>query len=317
MNALTITILSILWIATSLVSIFVFFKFKNSIVRLKKLCERQQYDLEDFQQSINLLSNHQERFLHAEKMASIKVLAEGLAHELNNPLSMISGSITPIRNDLMEIQEIAQGDNRIVQLIEEVNSCFNNIHYGTKRIALIIKGLLYGGQINSTSRQSLSFNVTQIIKSNIDYYTVYIGYRNIILDIPEETFMTGRESEINLFFSNVLRNAFEATKSEKDTISISYQHINDMQQFTISDTGCGINRKDLKRVFEPFFTTKAPNNNGLGLFIAHAILNKYVGQISIESQPGNGAQVDVFFPDRLKNKSTDEGEFINSDLKEK
>jgi len=112
------------------------------------------------------------------------------------------------------------------------------------------------------------------------------------IDIPEDLTVYLVPVEIQQVLMNLILNAREAMLKDGGVLAIKAQDCDDSTHITVSDTGCGIEPADLKRIFEPFFSARQGNcGSGLGLAFCKSIIDKYEGSISAESKP---AELTVF-----------------------
>ena len=114
---------------------------------------------------------------------------------------------------------------------------------------------------------------------------------------PEATLsVLGNSSYLKQAFLNVLQNSYDAI-TDRGTVTVMTRQVDGQAEVVIEDTGCGIPDEDMDKVFEPLFTTKgAGKGTGLGLAVAHDIIEKHNGSIRIESQVGQGTKVIIAIP---------------------
>ena len=225
-----------------------------------------------------------ERVLRADKMASIGQLAAGVAHEINNPLSMILGYTKSLRNNCPSEGEIH----------ENLNIIYNN----ARLCKTVIEDLL------SFSRQPKAEYRPVDVNAAIDEAAALMeeSFRkhgvNIIRDYSVLPPLPADETRLKLVFSNLLINAFQAMKSG-GTITVKTEFDTEGKGIRInfSDTGCGIPEEIRDRIFEPFFTTKpVGEGSGLGLAVSQGLIKELDGEISVRSGPGAGAAFTLWFP---------------------
>jgi len=233
------------------------------------------------------LQNAQKQLVRAEKMASIGVLAAGVAHEINNPLNFISGGIQGINNYINE---------NLQDHIENVSPLIDAINIGVNRAANIVKSLnRFSRQTESTTEKCdihLIINNCLIILFNETKNRIDIRKR-----FTEDSFtLFGNEGKLHQAILNILSNAIQAI-AKNGTITIS-TYIKDYTIYIkVQDTGQGIRKDDLSRIFDPFFTTKEPGKGtGLGLSISYTIIKEFNGTIEVQSEVGKGTDVIISFP---------------------
>jgi PAS domain S-box-containing protein len=226
-----------------------------------------------------------ERLMMTDRLASIGELAAGAAHELNNPLTTITGFSQllmekeipdDIREDLKLINNEAQRAANVTKNlltfarkhtpVKQLNQ-INNI------IEDILKLRAYEHKANGIEvKRQLAPNIPEIM---VDYFQMQQVLLNIIINA--EYFITDAHNRGTLTI---------ATQKQNSTVIIS-----------IADDGPGIPSENLSRLFDPFFTTKeAGKGTGLGLSICHGIVTEHGGQIYARTQQGKGATIVVELP---------------------
>ena len=243
------------------------------------------------QDTLTDLSNAQEQLIQSEKLASLGVLASGIAHEINNPLNFIHGGVTALEKYFR---------NTDSQHLEYINPLINAIKEGVRRSVDIVSSLnLYTRKDNhKTTECSINRIIENCllmihgeIKDRIDVSTDFNSEVGSILC---------SESKLQQAFLNILLNAVQAIDSE-GRITIKTACDSKRVKVTITDTGCGISSDNLKHITDPFFTTKDPGKGiGLGLSIAQTIISDHRGTIKFQSEVGNGTTVVVSLPSKSK-----------------
>ncbi|MFA6600945.1 MAG: ATP-binding protein [Candidatus Omnitrophota bacterium] len=232
------------------------------------------------------LQDVQSHLLQSTKLAAIEQLATGLAHEIHNPLTIISGKA--------QVLLLQKDRNRLDQRIEEV---LKTIVKQTKRAADITRKLLMFSQGSGAPKESLKLE--QVLEDTIalvSYQTSLDGIemtRKIVNAIPP---VYANVHEMREVFLNLILNAVQSVGSKgKIHCEIHYQPQNQVIEILISDTGCGIPEDRLDKVFNPFYTTRS-DGVGLGLFVTKQIVHRYGGSIRVESRPGQGSLFLVRLP---------------------
>jgi PAS domain S-box-containing protein len=227
----------------------------------------------------------EERIREADKLASLGQLAAGVAHEINNPLSIILGFT----------RLLAKKSSFDMQAKEDLET----IHSNAESCKKIVEDLLNFSRqkrpqhreadMNQTIESIVTIVETQFHKDGIT--TV----RDYDASIPPVTMDIDKMKQV---YMNILMNAYQATDSGGSIrVSTHYDQAKDGIFTVFSDTGCGIPKNIQTRVFEPFFTTKEPGQGtGLGLAVCYGIIQEHHGEISFESEEGKGATFKIWLP---------------------
>ncbi|MFH1338668.1 MAG: PAS domain S-box protein [Candidatus Omnitrophota bacterium] len=230
--------------------------------------------------------------IQAQKLASIGQLAAGVAHEINNPLSAISGEIQWLskRNENKKL-------SKSLQLMEKL----------CDRIAKIVNNLLIFSREASTKIKEPS-SVDSLVEKTLLLVGRRLSANNIKITKKIKTHLPEvlvNRGEIEQALMNIFLNSLDAMpRGGKLTISTRLSRDKKSAEITIADTGTGIAKKDLPRVFEPFFTTKAPGKGaGLGLYLSHGIIKKHNGSIEIDSKLNKGTKISIKLPLRQPGKA--------------
>jgi len=215
----------------------------------------------------------------SEKLAALGTLAAGLAHELNNPIGIIS-----TRAELM----LLDAESRDVP--EEMVEDLRVIHRHAQRVARIAQGLLSFSRSSSgqTGRVDLNRVVDEtflLVDKTIDKDGVLLR-RGLAPDLPP---IWGDANALQQVVMNLVTNARDAVK-ESGEIWIETRDLAGQAggvQLIVRDTGPGIPPEILPKIFDPFFTTKA-EGTGLGLSISYGIVRDHQGTVDVRSTPGEG-----------------------------
>jgi two-component system, NtrC family, sensor kinase len=220
----------------------------------------------------------------SEKMAAVGELAAGIAHEINNPLTVILANAQLLEKELPPNEDWRE----LVDLISRA---------GTRALHAV-KGLL-----NFARKEQFEFvatDVNETIERALDMVRHELVTRGIDLTYePGDNLPLLRASPNHLqgVWLNLMMNAMDAMdKDEKIIRIVSYQQGNDVC-ISIIDNGQGIPPEKLKRIFEPFFTTKdRDRGTGLGLSVCHRVIKQHGGLILVDSKEGEGTTFNVVLP---------------------
>jgi two-component system NtrC family sensor kinase len=232
--------------------------------------------------------------IHSEKLASVGLLAAGIAHEINNPLTGVLTFAHLVRARLAA-GSTEQEDMDVI--IRE-----------TKRCAAIIRRLLdFAREKKPTMALA---DLSQVILETIQLVEHQAGFQNVVflreLD-PALPPVWMDPDQIKQVFMNIVVNAKEAM-AERGTLTARTSFLADgargggaapgpAVQIIFADTGCGIPAADLPRIFDPFFTSKEPGRGvGLGLSVSYSIVRAHGGTIQVESEVGTGTTFRIVLP---------------------
>lgn len=232
------------------------------------------------------LQDVQSQLLQATKLTAIEQLATGIAHEIHNPLTIISGKA--------QVLLLQKDRNRIDERVEEV---LKTIVKQTKRAADITRKLLMFSQSSGSPKEVL--HLEQILEDTIALVSYQTSLEGI--EITREAGAAipafyGNVHELREVFLNLILNAVQSIGSQgKIHCEIKFRPQDQIIEIQVSDTGRGIAPEHIDKLFNPFFTTRA-DAVGLGLFVTKQIVHRYGGSIRVESRPGEGSLFLIHFP---------------------
>jgi two-component system sensor histidine kinase PilS (NtrC family) len=224
------------------------------------------------------------RLQTSEKMALLGQLSAGLAHEIRNPLSAISGAVEvlsdevkPTENNLRLIKVVAQEVERLNLLVEDF-----------LLLTMPIQAL------------ATPVDVGLIIKETVESFgkTVRRAGLEIETDIQRCTYVQADSYRLKQAIWNLLHNAMQAMPNGGKIVIESFLE-GDSVGIKVSDSGCGIDENILSRIFEPFFTTKNLGT-GLGLAIVQKVIESYNGKIEVKTAEGKGTTFVMTLPHAKK-----------------
>jgi len=225
----------------------------------------------------------QEQLIQSEKLAGIGTLASGVAHEINNPLTVIMG--------MTEVALEEEDPSEIKTYLKDIFGC-------SERIKEIVKGLSSYSRVARQGEQGL-VSINEVIEESLKMVGLAMKAHRVevIKEFQCAEKIEANIGEIQQVLTNLITNAFHAMDGEGGTLTLATRSLKDAIEVTVSDTGTGIPQKYLKKIFDPFFTTKElGKGTGLGLNIVHRIVAKYGGTVDIKSTHGKGTTFTITFP---------------------
>lgn len=245
---------------------------------------------QDLRQALDDLRMQQAQLIQSEKMASLGQMVAGVAHEINTPLGYASSNVEIVRESLRMMEEGVDAESR-----EEFDMLLADAQYGLEQIGELVMGLKNFSRVDRSQTESFNLNEgldtsLKICQNNLkDRVEVKKDYG----DLPD---IRCAPSQLNQVFLNLINNAAQAIDGP-GTITLSTRQLDDMVEVSIRDTGSGMDAQTREHIFEPFFTTKpVGEGTGLGLSIVFRIIEDHGGQISVESEPGQGTEFTIRLP---------------------
>ena len=236
--------------------------------------------------AIDELKQTQEKLLQTEKMVAIGKLAGGIAHEINNPMTVILGYAQSI------VKRIKEGDPYFVQL--------KAIEREAIRSKKLIDDLLTFSRSSKAVFEKVSINTA--IEGALSLSDVLSKEKNVVIErdfakgLPD---VLANKNQLQQVIINLCTNAVDAVSQVRDSgiINIKTGLDGEYVNIFIKDDGAGIPKSFHRKIFEPFFTTKeVGKGTGLGLSLCYEIIKKHGGEITVESEPGKGALFTIKLP---------------------
>jgi len=227
----------------------------------------------------------EDQLLQAEKMSSIGLLAAGIAHEVNTPITGIS-SYTQIL-----LKDIPADDARkpILEKIEKQ----------TFRAAEIVNGLLNFARLNGSEYTDLDLN--RLIRESLSLMEHPLKQNHVeVVYAPDQSIpmVYGNAGKLQQVFVNLFLNARDAMPSG-GTLKIATSKNDTMVVVDIQDSGVGISPENIRKIYDPFFTTKSTGKGtGLGLAVTFGIIQDHGGRIFVDSIPSQGTHFTLKLPTR-------------------
>ncbi|MBI2920604.1 MAG: PAS domain S-box protein [Planctomycetes bacterium] len=221
----------------------------------------------------------------SERMASLGLLAAGVAHEINNPLSWVSTNL--------EFAAARAG------ALPEIARAIGEARQGAARVAKIVRDLRVYTRAGEEPPRPV--DVREPLRFALAVTAAELRPRaRVVEDFTAVPPVLASEGRLGQVFVDLLTNAAHAIEegaADANRIRVAVRAEGGQVLVDIEDTGRGIPAQHLPRLFEPFFTTKPEGQGtGLGLFVCHGIVRALGGDIRVESEAGRGTRVRILLP---------------------
>lgn len=236
------------------------------------------------EESSRLLLITQKELAQSEKLASIGLLASGVAHEINNPLAIIRGN-AELLEMLTTVDSPPPDEVRtIIRQAERIERIVGNL------LAFSRSGIK---RLSSFSLQELLDEILDQIGHQIkmDCYTVERSYRG-----AARLMIEGDRNQLRQVVTNLVLNGLQAMASGGTlTVDAVVEPVGGRCRISVADNGPGVAPELMEKLFTPFFTTR-DDGTGLGLAISYGIVKEHGGEIGVENRTGGGAVFTVMLP---------------------
>ena len=274
--------------------------------------------MQTLQETLEDLKASQNQLVQTEKMASLGVLAAGVAHEINNPIGYITSNFNSLQEGLKYIQsfindmqpsietennsaEIKKTWHQLLKkydlefLLEDFIDLSKETSEGLGRVKQIVADLRAFTREDKAEKIPVDINDTLRASINIlENQTKY--HANIITKLTDLPLVMGYAGKLSQVFTNLISNANQAV-DDNGSIHIFTEKTEKGIQISVQDNGHGISEENMKNLFTPFFTTKPiGEGTGLGLSISHGIIEEHGGTILVSSELEVGTIFTVQIP---------------------
>lgn len=286
---------------------------------------RELYEANQFLKSAYEGLQEQKAYLiQKEKLASIGLLAAGVAHELNSPIGFIKSNLCVLneylslidnlsvnfqavsnrvteepdsvdyRHELQYLVGLAEANNLTFVIKDSLDS-INESLLGTERVESIILGLTDFARTGDEQGSVCDINICldsalKLVWNKIKYN---LAIEKDYGDLPEVYAYSGQLVQV---FVNIIINASQAI-SGNGWLKIGTRVVGKNVQIEFVDSGPGVPEKNLTKLFDPFFTTKdVQQGTGLGLYISHGLIQNHGGTINVSNEPNGGARFQLLIP---------------------
>ena len=228
-----------------------------------------------------------QQLLQTEKLATMGQLLAGVAHELNNPLSVVMGQTSLLQQ--------AVGRGPAAERAEKIAKA-------AERCARIVKNFLALARQRPPERQRVTLNA--VIQDAVELLGYHLRVDNVQVELglaPDLPILWADPHQLHQVVVNLLSNAHHAMRASPPprrlAIEARYDPVDERVVIAVADTGPGIPPEVQGRIFEPFFSTKpVGEGTGLGLPLCQGIVESHGGTLRVESRPGEGATFIIELP---------------------
>ncbi len=234
----------------------------------------------------------QQRLILSEKLASVGLLAAGVAHEINNPLEIIYNYLAFIRYNF--------SDERLLSVVNTIQNEITNM-------SGIVSNLVSFSDKRSTELEIV--DVDEVLAETIGLLRYNAEYKKISVEckpVSAPLKLSVNRNELKQVILNLIKNSFEAMPDGGSIDISTFTTVEDGQKkanIVVSDTGPGLAEEDIKNIFLPFFSTKksGQSNLGLGLSVSYAIVQRYGGSLIAMNNEGSGCSFAIKLPTLVEN----------------
>ncbi len=242
-------------------------------------------------------AHHELKSVHAtamrqEKLAALGMLAAGVAHEINNPMSFVGSNVSALQRDLKAMPDLS------ASLREWADEILPETLDGIRRVNAIVADLRRFARNDRAEPEPFDLNEELEAAIRIAQSQMKCANCTLVRDLGNLPRILGRPRQISQLFLNLLVNAAQAIRGNPSgTVTVSTRAEVDGVRVSVRDNGIGMDAATRARLFEPFFTTKpVGEGTGLGLAVVHGVVADHGGRIEVESAPGRGTCFDVWLP---------------------
>lgn len=278
-----------------------FYKLEKSLFDRNRALRKYAFEME------RLAQERAEQLIHADRLTTIGMLTAGVAHEVNNPSTFISGNISIlkelwplIRRGLHGLREEVSPEDasRLDFAIEEIPPILSAMESGVNRIGKIVEGLkLYA---RKDSIEQTEFSLAALIHDSLALLQASLKNIALDLEVDDSLMVYGDYQKVEQVLVNLLVNAVDELHSlegREQRIRIATEEDDKDVWVHVHDTGPGIAESVREKLFSPFFTTKEPGKGtGLGLSICAGIIEQHGGTIRASSSELGGALFSFSIP---------------------
>lgn len=242
----------------------------------------------ELEAALRELQQMHQRALEQERLSSLGMLAAGVAHEINNPMSFVTSNVHSVLRDLRDEQNLSE------VMKEYVDDVLPATLDGIKRVNAIVADLRRFARGDPEAHTGYDFDAE--VETALRIAHGKLGHVRVEKDLGGVGTVVGRPRQLVQVLVNLLVNAGQATASG-GVVRVTTRREDAHMHVAVRDTGMGMSEETKRHLFEPFFTTKpSGEGTGLGLSVVHGIVRSLGGRIEVESEPGQGTCFSVRLP---------------------
>lgn len=248
--------------------------------------------------------------IQSERMASLGLLAAGVAHEINNPigfvksnveyLSTMSLKVVDFHDSVQAILSSSEGNNsKLEQLtkllqssamynfVEDMPEICDEMIEGIERVADIVQSLKSFVR-HGDEEKGIFLNIAKCVHNSLKVINSRLTNINVTVNCEPEMQAVGSMGPFNQVLVNLFANAADAMKGQGELKIALTEHTKELC-LSVQDNGEGMSAETAAKIFEPFYTTKPQGKGtGLGLYISYTLMQSFGGRITVDSEPGLG-----------------------------
>ncbi|OVE75925.1 hypothetical protein BVX97_03030 [bacterium E08(2017)] len=271
------------------------------ITQRKEMAEELKVARDKAQRMLKELKRAQQSLVRNERLSALKEMASGIVHDFRNVLMLMQcGTEFVLSSDNIESY-----DKEVIHYCRDMDLCVQD--------ATTIINRLSSFYSDEPENEMVPLNISRVMKVIIRMVRKTLASRSgnadiqitIKDEIDQNIFVEGCESELREAFTNFLNNSIDAIK-DRGTITVTVSKEHEVPKVTISDTGMGMTDEVKQKCLQPFFTTKGEKGTGMGLAVTYGIIQRHNGEIEVDSSPGIGTAITIYFGRRKKKWGSNE-----------
>ena len=273
-------------------------------VRLHLTIRRQEMEIRNYMQKLEeMVEERTRQLVHADRLATLGTFASAVVHEINNPVTYISGNAELVKMFMVSARPILErnsGEDEtglLGKMIDRVDGMLDSIMDGSRRIQKMVAGLK--GYARQGEERKACCRLADCVVDAVNL----VGHRfklgiSIQVDVSKDIQILCDSQKISQVIVNLLNNSIDAMEGRRGKIVVkAATELDEAVVLTVRDEGPGISDETAEKIFDPFFTTKPKEKGtGLGLFIIKSIVNEHGGDIWLMPHDGNGAEFRIRMP---------------------